>query len=677
MSSFNWPPRGGTQIAEYANLAAFPSAVTAGNGAFALALDTDILYVSNGTSWLAIAGPGSVLSLGNLDAQAGTAQGAALVASSLSMQSATTLVPGLINNTTQSFSGNKTFTGTIGASNLSGTNTGDVTIGTANGLSLVAQALSLGLSSTSTTGALSSTDWNIFNGKQATVSFAPVGAVPSANGGGISAGVITLQPADGTHPGLVTELSQTIGGSKSFLRGVSVGGLIDETQLHIQMSAGQTAIPFEIWQGFSSMFNISAAGAVQAQSNIAAGGGSYMSAGLFKGQTAAMATTGVYNLGNGEAVAFRNILNNGDKTLLLDSTNKFQFDAAVNSSGNMTAANLSGTNSGDVTIGTANGLSLVAQALSLGLSSTSTTGALSSTDWNIFNGKQAAGSYITALTGDVTASGPGSVSATIGNNVVTNAKAAQMAANTIKGNNTGSTANASDLSVSDTLTMLKAAFTAPTIQRFTSGNSQTYTTPANVLYLLIRMSGGGGGGGSSGTSGGGNVNGSDGNLTRWKVSGGSDIVLAGGGGHGFGGGNSANGGVGGTNTFSSPSVKIRDITGGAGSTDGPDNGTVNGTGGAGGANPLGGAGASTYAGANGGAGATNTGAGGAGAASGGSAYTGIGGGAGGYVEFILTSPSATYGYTVGTGGAGGVTNSSGFTGGAGADGVIEVIEYYQ
>lgn len=50
-----------------------------------------------------------------------------------------------------------------------------------------------------------------------------------------------------------------------------------------------------------------------------------------------------------------------------------------------------------VTIGTANGLSITsAQVLSLTLSSTSTTGALSSTDWNTFNGKQPAGTYIKA-----------------------------------------------------------------------------------------------------------------------------------------------------------------------------------------------------------------------------------------------------------------------------------------
>lgn len=53
---------------------------------------------------------------------------------------------------------------------------------------------------------------------------------------------------------------------------------------------------------------------------------------------------------------------------------------------------------------------------------TSANGYLSSTDWNTFNGKQAAGSYLTALTGDGTASGPGSAAltlATVNSNVGT------------------------------------------------------------------------------------------------------------------------------------------------------------------------------------------------------------------------------------------------------------------
>lgn len=45
--------------------------------------------------------------------------------------------------------------------------------------------------------------------------------------------------------------------------------------------------------------------------------------------------------------------------------------------------------------------------------SAGSSGLLTSTDWSTFNGKQIAGNYITALTGDITASGPGSVASTL------------------------------------------------------------------------------------------------------------------------------------------------------------------------------------------------------------------------------------------------------------------------
>lgn len=53
------------------------------------------------------------------------------------------------------------------------------------------------------------------------------------------------------------------------------------------------------------------------------------------------------------------------------------------------------------------------------------------------DGKQPTGDYITELTGDVLATGPGSVSSTIANSAVTLAKMADLPANTIIGNNTG------------------------------------------------------------------------------------------------------------------------------------------------------------------------------------------------------------------------------------------------
>lgn len=59
-----------------------------------------------------------------------------------------------------------------------------------------------------------------------------------------------------------------------------------------------------------------------------------------------------------------------------------------------------------------------AVTISIDQADTDTDGYLSSADWNTFNGKQAAGNYITALTGEVTAAGPGSVAATISNAAV-------------------------------------------------------------------------------------------------------------------------------------------------------------------------------------------------------------------------------------------------------------------
>jgi predicted heme/steroid binding protein len=51
--------------------------------------------------------------------------------------------------------------------------------------------------------------------------------------------------------------------------------------------------------------------------------------------------------------------------------------------------------------------------------SASQNGALSSTDWNTFNNKQAAGNYITSLTGEATAAGPGAAAVTLNNASVT------------------------------------------------------------------------------------------------------------------------------------------------------------------------------------------------------------------------------------------------------------------
>jgi len=63
--------------------------------------------------------------------------------------------------------------------------------------------------------------------------------------------------------------------------------------------------------------------------------------------------------------------------------------------------------------------------------------------------KQDVGDYITDLTGDVTASGPGAVAATIANDAVTNAKLNNMAAWTLKGRNNAASGDPEDIAVAD------------------------------------------------------------------------------------------------------------------------------------------------------------------------------------------------------------------------------------
>jgi hypothetical protein len=81
-------------------------------------------------------------------------------------------------------------------------------------------------------------------------------------------------------------------------------------------------------------------------------------------------------------------------------------------------------------------LSLSGRTVSITQATTSTNGYLSSTDWNTFNNKQPAGNYITALTGDGTASGPGSASftlATVNSDVGSYGSASSVAAFTVNG----------------------------------------------------------------------------------------------------------------------------------------------------------------------------------------------------------------------------------------------------
>ena len=203
-------------------------------------------------------------------------------------------------------------------------------------------------------------------------------------------------------------------------------------------------------------------------------------------------------------------------------------------------------------------------------------------------------------------------------------------------------------------------FLPSTIQKFTSG-SGTYTRPAGVLYIRVRMVGGGGGGGGGGTSATA-TSGSDGANSTF-----GSLTANGGGGASLGGGSGGPASGGDLN-----------ITGGFG-CGGQALVTNFCGGGVGGTSYFGGGGRSTPN-TSGGTASTNSGSGGGGGGSSnavGLHYGQGGGGSGGYCEKIISSPASTYSYSVGIGGGGGSAGTDGFAGGNGAAGLIIVEEYYQ
>ena len=95
--------------------------------------------------------------------------------------------------------GNLTLTGNVTGANLSGTNSGNVTL-------------------------------------------AAVGAVPNANSASLSGQQLTLQPASSAFPGVITTGNQTLSGSKIFNNGIQLAG--GQTVTFNTTSAGQVALQF-------------------------------------------------------------------------------------------------------------------------------------------------------------------------------------------------------------------------------------------------------------------------------------------------------------------------------------------------------------------------------------------------------------------------------------------------
>jgi hypothetical protein len=134
-----------------------------------------------------------------------------------------------INLTTVGNSGPATFNGT----DLNIPEYTPVTIGTANGLSLIGQQLSLGLSGSSTNGALSSIDWNTFNNKF-TLPTLTSGSVLFSNGTTIAQDNANLF-WDNTNNRLVIGFNTPINNSRLLVVG-------DDYQITLASTNGLTGI---------------------------------------------------------------------------------------------------------------------------------------------------------------------------------------------------------------------------------------------------------------------------------------------------------------------------------------------------------------------------------------------------------------------------------------------------
>lgn len=225
-----------------------------------------------------------------------------------------------------------------------------------------------------------------------------------------------------------------------------------------------------------------------------------------------------------------------------------------------------------------------------------------------------------------------------------------------------------------TVTDIKTSFTKPTVQKVTASGTGTYTTPAGVKYIRVRMVGGGGGGSGGGSASGGN--GGTGGNSYFRVGASPDLLVANG---GVGGTWNGAGGAGGTASLGSGPIgtALSGSSGGGFNASNGSGGPI--TGSIGGSTPFGGGGASGVYNSVGQTATTNTGSGGQGGGNGNapSSNGGSGGGAGGFVDAIIHSPNSTYAYNVGAAGTVGTAGTSGTAGGAGAVGYLEVTEYYQ
>jgi hypothetical protein len=358
----------------------------------------------------------------------------------------------------------------------------------------------------------------------------------------------------------------------------------------------------------------------------------------------------------------------------LTSTDWTTFNNKSNTNGTVTsvAAITLGTTGTDLSSTVATGTTTPVITLQVPTASATNRGALSSTDWSTFNSKQAAlvsGTSIKTVSGAslLGAGDVGTIGVAYGGTGITTTPSNgqipigngtnYVAAAITAGSNIAVTNGAGSISIATNLT-------APSITVYTTG-SGTYTVPTGAKWLEVKMIGGGGGGAGGNASA--VQNGGAGGNTTFGIS----LLAA----NGATGGSTSS--AGGSATITSPAIGIAK-TGSAGQGFSALLAQYQ-SGGIGGTSQFGGNGSGT-ANAAGSDAIANSGSGGAGGGTTNAAslnYSGAGGGAGGYIDAIIPSPSATYSYAVGAGGTAGAAGGViGYAGGVGGSGSIYITAYF-